>query len=62
LDTNGNYSALAEKLHVHNNTVRYRMMRLAKDFNLELDEPQDRLWLWLCLTSMDQMGQAIGPQ
>lgn len=44
---------MAERLHVHNNTVRYRVSRLAKDFNLDLDDPQKRLWLWLRLTTMD---------
>ncbi len=53
LASNGNISAMAERLHVHNNTVRYRVARLAKDFNLDLDDPQKRLWLWLRLTTMD---------
>ncbi|MGA7206812.1 MAG: helix-turn-helix domain-containing protein [Specibacter sp.] len=53
LDTNGNYSAMSALLHVHNNTVRYRMGRLVKDFNLDLDDPQCRLWLWLRLTTME---------
>jgi hypothetical protein len=33
--------------------VRYRVSRLAKDFSLDLDDPQKRLWLWLRLTTMD---------
>jgi sugar diacid utilization regulator len=53
LDTNANYSAMAARLHVHNNTVRYRMGRLVKDFDLDLNEPQSRLWLWLRLTTTD---------
>jgi hypothetical protein len=53
LASNGNISAMASLLHVHNNTVRYRVSRLAKDFNLDLDDPQKRLWLWLRLTTMD---------
>ena len=44
---------MAARLHVHNNTVRYRVGRLAKDFDLDLDDPQQRLWLWLRLTTMD---------
>ncbi|MGO4856561.1 PucR family transcriptional regulator [Arthrobacter sp. 2MCAF14] len=51
--SNGNISAMAARLHVHNNTVRYRISRLAKDFALDLDDPQKRLWLWLRLTTMD---------
>lgn len=53
LSTNGNYSAMSSLLHVHNNTVRYRMSRLAKDFSLDLDDPQQRLWLWVRLTTTD---------
>ena len=53
LASNGNISTMAERLHVHNNTVRYRVARLAKDFDLDLDDPQKRLWLWLRITTMD---------
>jgi sugar diacid utilization regulator len=53
LASNGSISTMAERLHVHNNTVRYRVARLAKDFDLDLDDPQKRLWLWLRLTTMD---------
>ncbi|UKA55673.1 helix-turn-helix domain-containing protein [Arthrobacter sp. FW305-BF8] len=53
LMSNGSISTMAERLHVHNNTVRYRVARLAKDFDLDLDDPQKRLWLWLRLTTMD---------
>lgn len=53
LASNGNVSAMAAQLHVHNNTVRYRVTRLAEDFNLDLADPQKRLWLWLRLTTMD---------
>lgn len=51
--SNGNISAMAARLHVHNNTVRYRISRLAKDFDLDLDDAQKRLWLWLRLATMD---------
>ena len=47
---------MAGRLHVHNNTVRYRVARLAKNFDLDLDDPQKRLWLWLRLTTMDLGG------
>lgn len=54
LASNGNISTMAQRLHVHNNTVRYRLARLTKDFNLDQDDPQKRrLWLWLRLTTMD---------
>ncbi|MGO4190578.1 PucR family transcriptional regulator [Arthrobacter sp. YAF17] len=53
LESNGSISAMAERLHVHNNTVRYRVGRLAKDLDIDLNDPQKRLWLWLRLTTMD---------
>jgi sugar diacid utilization regulator len=53
LASNGSISTMAERLHVHNNTVRYRVTRLTKDFDLDLEDPQRRLWLWLRLTTMD---------
>ncbi|WP_240721335.1 CdaR family transcriptional regulator [Pseudarthrobacter sp. NamE5] len=49
----GNISAMAAELHVHNNTIRYRVGRLAEDFKLDLTDQQKRLWLWLRLTTMD---------
>ena len=58
LASNGSISTMAARLHVHNNTVRYRVSRLAKDFDIDLDDPQKRLWLWLRLTTMDLMPQA----
>ncbi len=59
--SNGSISAMAAGLHVHNNTVRYRISRLAKDFGLDLDDPQKRLWLWLRLTTMDLAAEAEWP-
>jgi DNA-binding PucR family transcriptional regulator len=52
---------MAARLHVHNNTVRYRVGRLAKDFDLDLEDPQQRLWLWLRLTTMDLAPRAALP-
>ncbi len=59
LDTNGNVSKMAARLHVHANTVRYRVGRLTKE--LGLDDPQKRLWLWLRLVTMD-LTQAAAPR
>jgi len=61
LTLNGSISAMAASLHVHNNTVRYRLTRLAKDFDLDLDDPQKRLWLWLRLTTMGLAGEIPRP-
>jgi len=54
LDCHGNVASVAKKLNVHNNTVRYRLARLVEDFDVRLDDPAERLWLWLRLTSLDQ--------
>ncbi|PYI69370.1 hypothetical protein CVV68_02945 [Arthrobacter livingstonensis] len=53
LATSGSTSAMAAGLHVHNNTVRYRLACLGKDFCIDLVDPQTRLWLWLRITTMD---------
>lgn len=52
LDMNGNVARAATQLHVHGNTVRYRIARLTHDFDLDLDQPATRLWLWLRLSSV----------
>jgi sugar diacid utilization regulator len=57
LASNGTISAMADLLHVHNNTVRYRVARLTKAFDLDLTDPQKRLWLWLRLTTMDLVSE-----
>jgi sugar diacid utilization regulator len=51
LDANGNIAQAAKRLHVHGNTVRYRIARLAEDFRVDLDKPATRLWLWLRLAA-----------
>ena len=53
LATNGNISATATRLHIHNNTARYRVGRLVEHFKLDLEDPQLRLWLGLRLTTVD---------
>ena len=51
LDTGGNIAQTAKRLHVHGNTIRYRIARLADDFQVDLEQPAARLWLWLRLAS-----------
>ena len=51
LDTGGNIAQTAKRLHVHGNTIRYRIARLAEDFQVDLEKPAARLWLWLRLAS-----------
>ena len=51
LDANGNIAQAAKRLHVHGNTIRYRIARLAEDFQVDVDKSATRLWLWLRLAS-----------
>ena len=51
LDANGNIAQAAKQLHVHGNTIRYRVARLAEDFQIDLENSATRLWLWLRLAS-----------
>ena len=62
LDSNANIAAVAQQLHVHNNTVRYRITRIIEDFDLALNDPTKRLWLWLRLVALDQenAGASLG--
>jgi sugar diacid utilization regulator len=45
----GNISVMAQALHVHVNTCRYRMSRIAELFHIDLDDRDERLVLWLQL-------------
>ena len=60
LDANGNVAKTAKRLHVHGNTVRYRIVRLAEDFGVDLEESATRLWLWLRLVSHRGEGSGDG--
>lgn len=52
LDQPGEPRAVAERLHVHPNTVRYRMARVTQELGLDLDDPQVRLALRLQLAAL----------
>jgi DNA-binding PucR family transcriptional regulator len=41
----GNCARAAQLLHIHPNTVRYRLSRIEEMTGLRLDDPQDRLRL-----------------
>jgi hypothetical protein len=41
----------AERLHVHQNTVRYRLEVVRQELGIDLDQPSQRLWLWLRLAT-----------
>ncbi len=51
LDANANIAQTAKQLHVHGNTIRYRIARLTEEFHVDLEKPATRLWLWLRLAS-----------
>jgi DNA-binding PucR family transcriptional regulator len=52
LDHQGNTSEIAEALHVHPQTVRYRLSRLRERFGSSLDDPQVRFELGLVLHAL----------
>ncbi|GAA1884369.1 helix-turn-helix domain-containing protein [Paeniglutamicibacter psychrophenolicus] len=51
LNTEGNVRETAAMLHVHQNTVRYRIERIERDLDIHLRDPSARLWLWLRLAT-----------
>ncbi|MEV0697177.1 PucR family transcriptional regulator ligand-binding domain-containing protein [Saccharopolyspora sp. NPDC050389] len=50
LDEGQNLEAAARKLDIHRNTLRTRLRTAERVTNRSLDEPQDRLELWLATT------------
>ncbi|RDH77858.1 PucR family transcriptional regulator [Mycolicibacterium moriokaense] len=54
LDGFGDIAAVAQRLHVHPNTVRYRVRRIEKLLATTLDDPDDRLVLALGLRATQQ--------
>ncbi|MFM9701110.1 helix-turn-helix domain-containing protein [Streptomyces europaeiscabiei] len=54
LDAVGNVAEDATRLGAHTNTLRYRLRRTAELFDISLDDPDDRLSLWLQLRLMDR--------
>lgn len=51
LDLLGNVRETAAALHVHQNTVRYRLDVVRTELGIDLDSPDTRLWLWLRLSA-----------
>lgn len=45
----GNLARTADTLHVHRNTLLYRLQRIREISGLDLDDAEDRLALWLAL-------------
>jgi DNA-binding PucR family transcriptional regulator len=54
LDGFGDIAAVAQRLHVHPNTVRYRVRRIEKLLSTSLDDPDDRLVLTLGLRATER--------
>jgi DNA-binding PucR family transcriptional regulator len=54
LDGFGDIAAVAERLHVHPNTVRYRVRRIEKLLSTSLDDPDERLVLALGLRATER--------
>jgi PucR family transcriptional regulator, purine catabolism regulatory protein len=48
-DNLGNLAQTANALHVHRNTLLYRLERVEQISGLNLEDPEDRLALWLAL-------------
>lgn len=44
-------AATSAKLHLHQNTVRNRLLRVREELGIDLDDPHTRLWLWLRLAT-----------
>jgi hypothetical protein len=53
LDAGGDITRAAAELHVHENTLRYRLRRLQERFGIDLDDPDTRLVAWLQLRTAD---------
>ena len=47
----GSVRRAALELHVHQNTVRYRLESISSELGIDLDNPATRLWVWLRLRS-----------
>ncbi len=58
LDAFGNVTAAARELHVHANTVRYRVRRAVEVSGLDLDDPDQRLMATLLLRA-DALSTAL---
>jgi DNA-binding PucR family transcriptional regulator len=60
LDGFGDIAAVAQRLHVHPNTVRYRVRRIEKLLSTSLDDPDDRLVLALGLRATEALSEPPG--
>jgi len=61
LDHQGRIPPIAEALHVHPQTVRYRLGRLRELFGAALEDPQARFELELALRGAENTQKTTGP-
>ena len=59
-EEHGNLSQTANRLHVHRNTLLYRMERIAQIGNFDLDNPETRLAVHLALKIRRLLGNISG--
>ena len=60
MDAVGDIAAASDRLHIHANTLRYRLRRAGELFGLSLQSPDDRLSIWLQLR-IDPQARVHGP-
>lgn len=60
LDHWGDIALTAKTLHVHQNTVRYRLQRFQSSTGIDLEAPGDRLALWMLLVHLDLVDEGAG--
>lgn len=61
LDTHGDINAAAVRLHVHPNTLRYRLSRVREIIGRDLEDPDFRLAVWLQLR-IDQLENTVASE
>jgi DNA-binding PucR family transcriptional regulator len=57
LNAFGDNRRAAEEMMVHENSQRYRMRQLSKKFRIEMDNPEQRLIIWLQLHLQGRKGR-----
>lgn len=56
LESQGNAVAAAERLHIHRNTLRYRLKRIQELIGRDLEDPHERFSIWLALKARPLVG------
>ncbi|MCX5205359.1 helix-turn-helix domain-containing protein [Streptomyces sp. NBC_00237] len=61
LDAGCDVARAAKELSVHPNTCRYRLRQAGRQFGIDLDDPDERLVLWLQLRTLSGSGDSASP-